>query len=92
MSRAFVYELNQDQYIRFQDKNTLNELGDLGKTIDVQVKEVGVLAWRFSGTAAGYAWVEQVPEIGYVCVVNVLKKPWWFPWFLVDKGFKKQLV
>lgn len=92
MSRAFLYELSTDQYVRFQDPNTLNELGDLGKSVDVQVKEVGVLSWKFEGRAAGYAFVTQAPGIGYVCAVQVTSKPWWFPWFLVDKGFKKQLV
>lgn len=92
MSKAFVYELTQEQYLRFQDPDTLNELQDLGKSFDVLVIELGNLIWSFEGKATGYAWVDFLPVIGYVCVVNVEKKPWWFPWFLVDKGFRKQLV
>ena len=92
MSKVFLYELTQEQYLRFQASDTLNELQDLGKSFDVLVIGLGDLVWSFEGAAAGYAWVAVLPVIGYVCIVNVEKKPWWVPWFLVDRGFRKQLV
>jgi hypothetical protein len=90
----FTYELSRQQYNRFvDDPNTTGEIDNLGRVLGVKVTdgpEKGT-SWVFTGQCAGEARLYEL-AVRYYIVINVTKKPWYLPGFVLDWGFKKALV
>jgi hypothetical protein len=85
------YKLTQSQYDRFVlDPETTHEIYTLGKPIGVFVSGDTENDWTFTGTIQGTAGLRKVDSDWY-CFVNITKKPWYLPIFLLDLAFKAAL-
>jgi hypothetical protein len=90
----FTYELSRQQYVRFtDDPNTTGEIDNLGRLLGVTVKDGPTknASWVFTGKCEGSADLYQF-KLQYYLVINVTKKPWYLPRFILDYGFRKALA
>lgn len=91
----FEYLLTEQQYRRFvDDPNTTGEIDNLARMLGTNVHQVPPLLsqvameWTFDGSCKGRAQLFSEPR--GICI-DVVKKPWWLPRFILDAGFRKAL-
>jgi hypothetical protein len=89
----FKYQLTKKQHSRFvNDPNTTGEIDNLGRVLGVDVKDgpdKGT-SWVFSGRCAGTARLADVGSTNWL-LIELTKKPWWLPAFVLDFGFREAL-
>lgn len=91
----FEYGLTEQQYRRFvDDPNTTGEIDNLARVLGTNVHQVPPLLskvameWTFDGACKGRAQLFAVPR---GIRIDITKKPWWIPRFILDLGFRKAL-
>lgn len=89
----FKYQLTDQQHARFvSDQNTTGEIDNLGRMLGVVVTDGpdrGV-SWLFSGRCVGSARLIDLGEAHWL-LIEVTRKPWWLPAFVLDWGFREAL-
>jgi hypothetical protein len=102
----FKYPLTDDQYNRFQHPTNDAEIELICNKVGIQVTDQQIVAgretWYFKGRCSGTMALVHLPAVLWAedpalrlprweCWIQIRKKPWWLPWFILDRGFKEAL-
>ena len=91
----FEYGLTEQQYRRFvDDPNTTGEIDNLARVLGTNIAEADpimpniAMQWTFSGSCVGAAYLYKTPR---AIRIDVTRKPWYIPNFVLDWGFREAL-
>lgn len=91
----YKYPLTDVQYQRFQHQTNDAEIKALCEAVGVKVTGEQVInnveTWYFRGRCNGTMALVKEPGQPWQCVIQITKKPWWLPWFVLDYGFREAL-
>ncbi len=102
----FKFPLTDNQYARFQHSTNDIEIRTICEKVGVQVTDEQIIGgretWYFEGKCNGTMALVKLPAVRWAidptlrverweCWIQIRKKPWWLPYFVLKRGFKKAL-